>query len=311
VPTGNNRLPASFKMVQTRNFIVTNYHLNTEQVYEQYKDQIRFIAYGDEICPTTQRKHHQVYLHMFNKKATGKRSLNAIGQLFGGAYVAAMRGNFKQNEAYCSKESELIKLGDEPKQGLRGDLNETTELIRNGELTIDEVLVNDPHMVHQYGRTLAMVEDNRNQKQFRKWMTKGIWYWGETGVGKSHKAFKDFDPATHYVKPLEEEWWDGYRGQETVIFNEYRNQFQFSYLLSLMDKWPMYVRRRNRQPVPFMAKLIIFTSSQPPEESYHNIYNGLDGPKRFRQFRRRCRVRELIQFNSKEESDEQDSDVSE
>jgi len=283
--------------------------MNTEQVYEEHKDQIRFLAYGDEVCPTTNRPHHQVYLHLYNKKATGKRSLNAIGQLFGGAYVAAMRGNFKQNEAYCGKESELIKLGDEPKQGMRGDLTETTEMIRNGELTVDEVLENDPLMVHTYGRTLAMVEDAANQKKFREWMTKGIWYWGETGVGKSHKAFAGFNPDTHYVKPLEEEWWDGYKGQEIVIFNEYRNQFQFSYLLSLMDKWPMYVRRRNRQPVPFLAKKIIFTSSQPPEECYHNIYSGNDGVKRFRQFKRRCKVRELVRFHGNvDEVEELDTD---
>ena len=284
-------------MTKSRSFVITNFGLDSEDVFERNKTQIRFLAYGLETCPTTHRLHHQVYLYFHNPRTTGVRSLKKIGDMFNGAHVEPMRGSFQQNEAYCSKEATLRKLGDEPKQGLRGDLQETVDLIRKGEIDIIELMNENANMIHTYGRVLQVAQDMSNLSKYRDWMTEGIWYWGKTGVGKSHRAFEGFHPDTHFVKVLHEDWWDGYKGQETVIFNEYRGQFSFSFLLELMDKWPLYVRVRNKQPVPFLAKRIIFTSCQTPEECYSNIYNGIDGTVRFEQFRRRCRVRELVRYN--------------
>ncbi len=123
-------------------------------------------------------------------------------------------------------------------------------------------------------------------------MTKGIWYHGKTGCGKSETAFKDFNPDTHYVKSVnskEADWWDGYTGQETVIIDEFRGQITYSELLSLMDGWPKKVSRRCREPIPFLAKKIIITSSLPPEEVYVNLAekDSLD------QLLRRCEIVEI------------------
>ena len=122
-------------------------------------------------------------------------------------------------------------------------------------------------------------------------MTEGIWYWGATGVGKSHKVFHDYNPATHYVKDLETEWWDGYTGQEIVIFNEFRSQFKFSFLLNLMDKWPLDVKVRNKESVPFLAKKLLFTSCDKPQDAYSNIDSV-----RFEQFTRRCKIKEVVRM---------------
>ena len=102
-------------------------------------------------------------------------------------------------------------------------------------------------------------------------MTKGIWYYGETGVGKSHLAFKDFTPETHYVHSEDNGWWDNYKQQPTVIINEFRGEIKYKELLELLDKWPHSVKRRNRCPLPFVSKLIIITSSLPPQEVYKNL----------------------------------------
>lgn len=98
-----------------------------------------------------------------------------------------------------------------------------------------------------------------------------VWLWGATGVGKSHTAFAGFNPETHYVKTLEDEWWDGYTGQATVILNDFRGQIVFSNLLTLIDKWPTSVKRRGREPFPFISKQVIITSDKPPEIIYYNV----------------------------------------
>jgi len=277
---------------KTRSFVVTNWAMNATAVFEANKTQIRFIAFGKETCPTTLKEHEQVYLYFFNQKTIGNRSLANIGALFGGgAHVEPMRGSFMQNEAYCSKEGTLIKLGDEPKQGARGDIDETAAMILHGDMTSDEVCELNPAFFHQYGRTMDRIQMIALRKRFRTEMTEAIWYWGKTGVGKSHKVFHNYDPKTHYIKDLETEWWDGYCGQEIVIFNEYRNQFRFSFLLNLMDKWPLNVKVRNKESVPFLAKKLFFTSCDKPQDMYGNI-----DALRFKQFTRRCKVKEIVRF---------------
>ena len=114
------------------------------------------------------------------------------------------------------------------------------------------------------------LEDLRLRQSHRTEMTKGIWLYGPTGTGKSHQAFEGFSEETHYVVPLADKgWWDGYEQQETVIFNDFRGEVPYAMMLNLVDKWPMHVPRRCREPIPFTSKRVIVTSSQAPHEVYH------------------------------------------
>jgi len=281
-----------FIMPKSRSFVITNFHCDTADVYERNKTQIRFIAFGEETCPSTDRKHHQCYVYFFNPRSTGVRGIRTIAIMFGNSHVEVMRGSFAQNEAYCGKENELTKLGEEPKQGARGDLQETVAMIERGEMSVDALIGTNAEMVHMYGRTLQLAETVYLRSRFRTEMTTALWLHGKTGVGKSHRAFEGYHPDTHYIKDLSTQWWDGYKGQETVIFNEYRSDFKFSYLLSLIDKWPLNVPVRNRESVPFLAKHVIFTSSDHPRECYPNVDDT-----RFEQFKRRVKIKELIRYN--------------
>lgn len=96
-------------------------------------------------------------------------------------------------------------------------------------------------------------------------MTEGFWYYGETGVGKSHRAFAEAGDDV-YVWVDDNGWWDGYTGQEVVIINDFRGGIKYNELLQLIDKWPYSVRRRGRPPMPFTSKKIIITSSMSPDQ---------------------------------------------
>lgn len=258
---------------KTRWFCITQW--NQEADYEEIiaKNQIRYIAYGKEVCPETGRKHHQLYCYFWKPRTTGRNSLKKIGAMWGETHcnVAPMRGNIKENEGYCSKEGKLIEHGIKPKQGARGDLDETKQEILDGKLTADDILEENPMMYHQYGRTIEKLEILALRKKWRKWMTKGTWITGKSKTGKSEDAFKDYDPSTHYLKNLNEEWWDGYKGQPIVVINEFRGQIRFSELLDLVDKWPKMVKWRGRESVPFLAREVIVTSIHTPYECYSNV----------------------------------------
>lgn len=268
-------------MAKTNKFTFTNFNLNSEVVYETHDDTIRFMAYGLETCPTTGRQHHQGYLVFQNKRSCSANNLNKIGELFKinetdvHVHVEPMYGSLKSNERYCSKQSSLIQMGDPPQQGARNDLIALKAQILNGK-SVDDIIMEEPEMYHQYGRTLDKIEDIVLRRKWRTEMTQCDWIYGPTGVGKSHAAFDQYDPSTHYVKNLNEDWWDGYKGQPIVILNEFRGQIKFSEMLDLVDKWPKTVKRRNREPAPFLAQKIIVTSSKPPDEIFINCLDNYD-----------------------------------
>lgn len=256
---------------KTRGFVITNFNCNPNKYDHLVKcGKFQFLAYGDETCPTTGKKHHQVFGYTPNPLSYKPRNLNRIGKLFGETqcHVEPMHGSFVQNEAYCSKESQLVKIGDEPKQGFRGDLKEIRDMVMTGNLTSDQVAIEDPGTFHMYGRTIERLETIALRKKWRTEMTEGIWITGPSHSGKSHEAFDNFHPDTHFMKVLEDQWWDGYKGQEIVIFNEFRGEIGFSELLALVDKWPHSVRIRGKEPVPFLAKKLIVTSVWHPKSIY-------------------------------------------
>jgi hypothetical protein len=269
-----------------------NLELDWEAVYKTSSAQ--YIAYSTEIAPTTGKEHHQFYIYFEGQRGSIKGVAKTIwGDNIQGK-VFMCKGNLDQNEDYCSKDGKFVEIGVKPTQGKRKDLDELKDDIMNGKVSVDEIAVSAPNSFHQYGRTLSKIEDIALRRKSRSWMTEGIWLTGPSGCGKSHRAFAGFDPKTHYVYPDDNGWWDGYTGQEVVIFNEFRgNVMTFSRLLDLCDKWPTTVRRRCREPVPFLAKKIIVTSVLRPNECYPVVFSDLSGNDRGDQLLRRFRIVEV------------------
>lgn len=229
--------------------------------------QFRYLVTGEEICPTTGKTHWQTYLYYYNAK-----SFDEVRNYFGkkNTHVELTKGEPKENVAYCTKDEKFKEYGELPQQGKRTDLADIADEIAKGK-SVDAITLENPMLYHQYGRTLNKLEELAMMKLWRKEMTKCIWYYGPTGVGKSHKAFENYSNETHYVISCNDKgWWEGYRQQETVILNDFRGKISYEELLTLVDKWPYSVPRRGTFPMPFTSKLLIITSSLPPDKIYHN-----------------------------------------
>jgi len=72
--------------------------------------------------------------------------------------------------------------------------------------------------------------------------------------------------------------------QLVVVFSPPSSYFPFSFLLQLMDVWPVGVKRRGKAPMPFVSKEIYFTCVQPAEEIF---YTESDDPNLWAQWERR------------------------
>jgi len=270
---------------------------NTEFVFNALKDMYKkydwtYLIAGQEYCPTNGRPHVDFYYEQRTpRKITTERKkfAKAFRPGFGDLQIA--KGTAAENKDYSTKdENEWFELGEPVTQGQRTDLAELAKDILSGDLTSENILMENPSTFHQYGRTIEKLEDIRLRKQYRTEMPDALWVYGPTGSGKSHLALKDYTPETHYVWRNDNGWQDGYRQQETVVINDFRGEIPYNELLQLIDKWPYFLRRRNREPMPFTSPKIIITSSLPPAMAYPRQVGKIDS---INQLERRIRLMKL------------------
>ena len=291
-PEGNTKTSGQSKERQ-RGWAITIFPKDDDK--PKFCDKLmKWLIFSLEKCPKTEKDHYQTFVYFYDKK-----SFKSVSKYFGNAHVEPKHemATFEDNRLYIKgpylkdgkrkpENPTFEEFGFMPEQGARTDLYKLRDEVLNGK-SVDDICIDNPIMFHQYGRTLERIEAIRLRKQYRTEMTKGIWYWGKAHSGKSHKLHEDYNPDTCYVKNLNEEWWDGYKGQPIVIFNEFRgSQIRFSELLDLVDKYPKTVKWRGREPVPFLAKEIRISCIMRPEETYR----GLTGNEPWDQFYRRFEI---------------------
>ena len=133
------------------------------------------------------------------------------------------------------------------------------------------------------------------QRPPRMWEMEVVVLIGDTGVGKTRWAWDKY-PDLFSVPPTKQSgcYWDGYDGQDTVLIDEmYGSRFSHSFLLLLLDRYPMMVPVHGGQVV-FSSQRIVITSNAHPEEWYDaEKFPFFEGPlyRRMTQGRSRiCRV---------------------
>ena len=173
---------------------------------------------------------------------------------------------------YCRKEDNLaFEIGDyqEKKPGRRTDLQAVAELAKSGK-SLAEIAIDAPVAVLQYPAGLARLCALNERARDRTVPKRCICLYGPTGTGKTRRVWDHCD--TLGVVPYLWEngmptWWDGYSGEKHVIMDEYRSQLPMSYLLRLMDRYPMRVQYKGGS-CQFVADYLYFTSSKHPRDWY-------------------------------------------
>jgi len=94
-------------------------------------------------------------------------------------------------------------------------------------------------------------------------------FWGTTGSGKSRRAWAEagFDA---YPKDPRSKFWDGYRGHENVVIDEFRGGIDISHMLRWLDRYPTIVEVKGSSTV-LKAKRIWITSNLDPRLWYPDL----------------------------------------
>lgn len=72
------------------------------------------------------------------------------------------------------------------------------------------------------------------------------WYYGKTGTGKSTIARTYPDK---YYKVMDEDFWDGYTGQKTIVFEDLRDVKWGPKLLNIADHVSIPVKLKGQPPI--------------------------------------------------------------
>jgi len=239
-------------------FTINNPCESDYEELEDLEDECIYYVWKPEKVDTL---HIQGYLQLKNPKGLG-----GMKKILSRAHLEVARGSPEQAIAYVKKEEttagEIEEYG-EPKLkgGKRGDIVTMKEMLDNGS-TIAAVCEEIPHAIRyiKHMREYKLLTDKPRTEQ-----TELHILWGETGAGKSTYAKEQWPDA--YWKD-NTKWWDGYEGQETVIWDEF-DPIDRNMLLRLADHTPFRVEYKGGS-VNFNSKRLVLISNDDIREYYND-----------------------------------------
>lgn len=207
-------------------FTINNYTSDDEERIQSLRQHCSYIVCGKEVCPTTGTPHLQGYA-IFDSV---KRRIT-VSKLLPRAYLTRSKGTARENQAYCTKEGNvLIEHGQcpESKKTLQEQYKECILLAKDGELDI--IADRYPGI---YLRYLSTFKSLRASVPRILDELLNEWWVGPTGTGKSRTLWEVY--PDHYGKPLNK-WWDGYSGEDVVAMEEL-NPESSKYLAHHLKIW--------------------------------------------------------------------------
>lgn len=226
---------------------------------------VKYLIYQKEKCPESGKEHWQFYAE-FSKMFRMKAAMVELGVVKG--HLEKRRGTQEQARDYCKKlESavgECVELGELAKQGKRNDLDEIFEDMKLGKKA-DEVMMDNTSTWARNYRAIEIFE-KKIQKN-RNWPMEVHIIWGDSGAGKSHSVVEK-EGENLFIKN-DGIWWDGYEGQEAVLFDDmfwdrYWEEMSHKMWLKLFDKYALSVPVKGGMK-KFVSKRIYLTSMFDPE----------------------------------------------
>lgn len=266
---------------QVRFWIATIYEVGKPLELSHH---FNYIAYQLERCPSTGRLHFQCYFE--TTRRCRRTTIVAWGDPWNKAFLAPRRGTQEQAIKYVTKDSTRIAgpwhLGEKSNdfQGKRNDLAEIQAKIDAPECDLSEIwrdnfttMVRNHKGISEYMR----FKEARQAIELERQMPTITILWGDTNVGKSHRVWQrakeretdGYEKGVYRHFHTQAGFFNGYYGQEIILFDEFDGEIKLPEILQLCDKWPYSVNIKGGHQ-QWRAKEIFFTSNNPPCDWWPN-----------------------------------------
>lgn len=229
-----------------------------------------------EEAPETGKIHLQGYVEL--TQPVRRTSLQTIDRK---AHWEAAKGSRAQCVQYCQKE-ETRALGEFPDarycdpllrekstQGRRSDLIDIASNIANGTLSRNDLFSTRPDVVLKFSRGVNELFRHAEQRtgSVQRDVRVTVLY-GHAGSGKTRYAYQSCDDVFILENSNGDNvWWDGYRGESTLIIDDFYGWIKHNLLLRLLDRYPCRLEVKGGSTYAKWTNVFI-TSNQPPELWY-------------------------------------------
>ena len=249
---------------------------------------------------------------------------DTVRSKFYGAHIEPAKGKHRENRDYIRKEGKWLddakhetnhpetfeEWGELPpdKGKTETQAEKIMQLVKEGK-TNAEILEELPtaynrlNYIEQSRQTLL---EARYKDTWRDLHT--VYIWGETGAGKTRSIMEQHGYSkvyrvTDYAHPF-----DNYKGQEVILFEEFRSSLPLSAMLNYLDGYPVELPCRYANKVACYTEVYL-VSNIPLYEQYRNIQK--DEPESWNAFNRRIHeVRSMTkQFEELPQDDDLDWDT--
>lgn len=216
-------------------------------------------------CMSDETGHEGTFhTHIFIYRSSTIRARTLQNKLMG-AHRDKASGTCLQNRDYVFKEGKWEnsekgttnhrdtheEYGELPIEnpGARNDLVDLYDMVKDGLSNFEILEVNPSYMTRlsDIERTRQVVIEEKYKEERRDIHVTYIW--GVTGSGKTRSVMDKYGYSkvfrvTDYLHPF-----DGYKGQDVIVFDEFRSNFKMSELLDYLDVYPLELRARyaNKQ----------------------------------------------------------------
>lgn len=236
-------------------------------------DKIEYAIFGSEICPDTEKKHLQGFVYWTNA-VTGKGAQRRLGLVSGEFHAQAQRGTHAQASDYAKKDGEIVLMHGEipdPEDRPESAWDYILVMLENGATDSEIMRAYPAH----FGRCRSGIAGMRMELLAEKlncWREVSVEYhWGPTGSGKTRGVLESVDEpqdvfrVTDYKHPF-----DGYRGQKTLLLEEFRSSLPIEQMLVYLDGYYHELPCRYANKVSGWDKVFIVTNI-PMDQQYRSV----------------------------------------
>lgn len=236
------------------------------QTIQSSDDRIAYISFGRE---TGAEGTPHLQFHLETSRKMRFRTLNRL--LGNRCWLAVRKGSFEQAQEYVEKDGDFETFGARisRSRGARTDLEGLREAL--SQRVPLSVISNDFFKEYmRYRRSISGYVALHAVP--RTWVCSVIVYYGKTGTGKTRSVFDNAVNVTDVWVYPGNGWFDGYEGQEIVLFDDFSgSEFKLPYLLKLLDRYPMRVPIKG-DFVNWAPKEIYITSNLDPKSWFPNAH---------------------------------------
>lgn len=232
-------------------------------------------------CISAEGLHH---VHMVLEDVKAMR-FTAIKKSYAlGMHFEPTKGSKDQAEDYINKRGKFEEKGEKivcsvlhgeikGAQGSRRDLSILEELLEQG-YTPSQIM----DMSFSYRRYEKLIRDAYFSKRIKETPflrdVNVIWHVGESGSGKSYTAQQLVtsygEDYMYFVTDYESGFMDKYCGEPVLFLDEYRGQFKYSTLLTMIQGYKTQIHARYANAVALWSEVHI-TSVKTPDLVYETL----------------------------------------